>query len=256
MTALAALLATAGHAQESKEAANPAFEVVSVKPSGDNIVTPGHPRLLYGFRYSGLRVICDQQLSDIIQEAYSVRDFQIVGPDWLGTLTYAVDAVMPAGATKDSARLMLRTMLEERFGLRFHREQKDVPVYALVEAKGGSKLHEISDPSQAKLRAVSTSTGQGRANAGGGPGHIWAAATSLDNLANNLSFHTDRPVLNLTNLKGLYEIEMQWTPEEGAGHYDAGLFPAVEQLGLKLESRKMPYEMLVVDHVEKTPTAN
>jgi hypothetical protein len=104
-------------AQQAKDPEGLAFEVVSVKASGDNIVTPGHPRLLYDFRYSGQRVTCDQQIEAMLEYAYSVRDFQIVGPEWLGSLTYAVDAIMLAGSTKDDARLMIRRMLADRFGL-------------------------------------------------------------------------------------------------------------------------------------------
>jgi hypothetical protein len=108
-----------------------------------------------------------------------------------------------------------------------------------VEAKERSKLHAIADPNQAKLRAVSTPTGQVLANQRGDPGYLWAVAISLDSFATGPCVRTG----------------LRWIPDYGqTGSYDPGQLEAVEQLGLRLESRKMPYEMLAIDHVEKTPT--
>src|SRR6266567_3340352 len=80
---------------------------------------------MHGFQYSGQRVTCDTDLRSIIREAFSVKEYQIAGPEWIGVNTYELTAVMPAGAEREKALGMLRTMLAERFGFQYHRERKD-----------------------------------------------------------------------------------------------------------------------------------
>jgi uncharacterized protein (TIGR03435 family) len=265
MAALTALFSIAGHAQE---ATAPSFEVVSVKPGGTNIVRsfgPGGPFTTpqRGFRYSGERLTCNLPLQAIIREAWSLKDFQISGPDWLSTDLFDIAATMPAGTSKDTVRLMLRTMLEQRFAFRYHREHKDVPVYALVEAKAGFKLHPVTDLERQKQKVFDTPMGprQGVASLSG-RGRYAATAISIGDFADQISHYFDRPIVNLTNLDGLYEIDLQWTPEENGAPgqsliNDVELMRLIErQLGLKLDPRKLPYEILVIDHVEKKPTEN
>lgn len=258
----AALWAVLGHAQSAKETPAPVFDVVSVKPSGTNQLVvsygPSPPVALHtrNFRYSGGRVTCDLTLKAVIQEAFSVRDFQIAAPDWIATNTYDVAAVMPVGTTKETARLMLRAMLAERFGLQYRRERKDLPVYALVEAKGGFKLHpNTADPEQLKERVMETPAGPLR---GVGPfmgiGRYTAVATSIEGFARWLSSQSDAPVIDTTDIKGVYDIDLRWTPDDNSR---SEMLKLVErQVGLKLEKRKMPYEVLVIDRVDKTPTEN
>src|ERR1035438_2814210 len=240
MAAFAAWFSIAGYAQTDS---HPAFEVVSVKAIGPNIAYgPSKPgaSVVMGLRYSDTRVNGNSQIPAMIEEAFSVKWFEIVGPDWLPSECYEIAATMPAGTTRESARLMLRTMLAERFGLRFHREQRDLPVYALIEAKGGARLHPV-DPEQAKERIVETPMGprkgifsfQGR-------GQYIATAIALGDFADQITSLLDRPVVNQTNLQGTYGIELQWTPGDAME-----LISVIgRQLGLKLESRKLPHEML------------
>ena len=261
IAAFATLFAIIGHAQPVKESPAPVFDVVSVKPSGTNQLVSDGPgpavRLhTHGFRYSGGRVTCDLTLKSIIQEAFSVKDFQIAGPSWIGVNTYDIAAVMPAGTTKETVRLMLRAMLAERFGLQYRREQKDLPVYALLEAKGGFKLHpNTAEPEQLKERVMETPAGPLRgAGSASGMGRYAAVARSLEGFARWLSSQSDAPVIDTTEIKGVYDIDLRWTPDEDSR---SEMLKLVErQVGLKLEKRKMPYEVLVVDHVEKTPTEN
>lgn len=254
LRALLVLLSVCAYAQDPPGSSGAAFEVVSVKPSGDNSTGPNGPsHMLYGFRFSGQHVTCDEQVQDMIMYAYSVDRFQIVGPEWLDRLTYAVQAVMPTAAAKKDAPLMVRRMLAERFKLQFHREQRELPVYALLVGKGGVKLQQVEDPSKAKLL---TAPNGGKANKMAWRGYYAAVALSLDKFAADMSFHFDRPVVNLTNLPGLYRIELRWVPDDSGSQYDMEMLRAVEQVGLKIENRKMSYEVLVIDRVDQTPTEN
>src|SRR5262249_41996432 len=155
----------------------------------------------------------------------------------------------------------LQTLLTDRFKLAVHREQKLMPAYALVAGKNGPKLHEAD--AEAGLRISM-----------GPKGRQLNGKVSLARLADALSNWVDRPVLDMTGIKGIYDIDLEWTPDEGqpgapvlapggeAGRPEVGrdgpsIFTAVqEKLGLKLEGRKSPAEIIVVDHAERAPTEN
>jgi len=152
---------------------------------------------------------------------------------------------MPAGTGRDTARLMLQTMLATRFSLKFHFDQKDVPVYALVAAKGGFKLSEVEDTHRSMSRSE--------------PGHYSVDQTSMGSLALHLSLAAGRPVLDLTGLKGVYKIDLRWAPADDESAWngrDPGILGALDQAGLHLESQKKPYQILIIDHIDRTPTAN
>jgi uncharacterized protein (TIGR03435 family) len=241
--------------------AQTAFEAVSVKPAGSNSfvsVGPSPPMTIHqeSFRYSGYRVTCIQPLRSILREAFALRDLQIEGPDWMASQLFQIDAVMPEGSTKEDARPMLQKMLADRFALQFHREQKDVPVYALVAAKGSSKLHAITDPNHPTSREMKTPMGTVTASIRQGRGLFTAVSVTMADFAVHLSNIVDRPVVDLTGIAGVFEIDLQWTPDP-PGAVDTELLRTLErQLGLKLDARKLPYEILKIDRVEKTPTSN
>jgi uncharacterized protein (TIGR03435 family) len=251
------------HAQSV--AKRPKFDAVSVKGSRTNqdiSYGPSAPFVVqtHNFRYAGDRVTCNLTLKEIMQEAYSLKDFQILGPDWIGTNMYDIAATMPGRTTRETARLMLQTMLADRFGFQSHREQKDLPVYVLLQAKGGIKLRTVGDPAKERDRTIDTPVGPVRgATWSQERGHFVAPALSLGDFAAWLSNNVDLPVVNQLEMPAAYAIDLRWTPEPGAGArpYDTELMHAMEeQLGLRLEKRKLPYEVLVVDGVEKLPTAN
>lgn len=160
---------------------------------------------------------------------------------------------------------MLRTLFEDRLQLKFHRETKELPVYALVVSKPG-KLHESEagcqegKPAAVPCRFMIL------------PGHLGSGKASISQLVDALSRVTDRLVLDKTNLTGTYDINLDYTPEQGEFHELAAgtslppppsidpngpsLFTALqERLGLKLESQKGPVEMIVIDHIER-PSEN
>jgi uncharacterized protein (TIGR03435 family) len=198
-------------------------------------------------------------------------------------------AKVPNGATKEESNLMLQSLLEERFHLALRREQKELPVYALVTGKNGPKMKEVpeDDPSQASGApgAAGGSTPGGMsparpatASAGLalGPGSMSIAAPdnsgrrprmtakkrNMQWLADILTLQLDRPVMDMTGLTARYDFSLDFSPQrqgDSSADGDAGIsiFTAVqEQLGLKLEARKAPVEILVIDRAEKTPTGN
>jgi uncharacterized protein (TIGR03435 family) len=200
------------------------------------------------------RLTCSNvSLHKLMVESYDVKDYQVSGPDWLNTEIYDITATLPPGTTGDDVRVMIQSLLADRFKLSFHRESKELPVYALVVGKGGSKLQEVEF---------------GRGSTSGSPGHLEATRIAIRNLTEFLSRQTGRPVLDMTGLKGFYNFTLNFTPEASPSApspetpivesaVGPSLFTAVqEQLGLKLEPRKAPVEILVVDHAEKIPTEN
>ncbi len=224
----------------------PSFEVASVRPSAPN--APGGES---GHFRTGKIGFENTRLKSLIEEAYNVKDYQIAGPDWLGSLRFDVTATMPVGTPRDRMRLMLQQLLVERFKLAIHRETKDLPKYALVVSKNGPKMKAAS-PGGTDMRS--------------GFGHVEASNISMSGLAEKLSSLLSRPVFDETGLTGGFNFTLDFTPEtpeqtpndkiETAAN-GPSIFTAVqEQLGLKLESRKGPLEVLVLDHIEKVPTEN
>jgi len=245
-----ALLQIASAAQDQAGPPQPRFDVVSIKSGVKTVVrilpNSGPVQVPFqGFRYTPGRLTCNLPLSSLIQEAYSIKPWQLIGPDWVSVDRYDLAATMPPDTGKPAARLMLQTMLAERFGLRFHRERKEFPVYALVVAKGGLRMEPVVP--RPESYDIKMSAGQ-----------FTATGMPLSNFADSLSRMADLPVIDQTGLPGVYRIDMRWTPnyQNEPKHWDAGIFAAVEQLGLKLEQRKVPIESIVIDHAERTPTAN
>ncbi len=137
---------------------------------------------------------------------------------------------------------MLQALLEERFGLKTHREKKEVAGYALVLAKTGPKL-------QANAGTVRPFVTY--------PGGLEGGPANLDILAGMLARLVGKPVLNKTALEGNYDLKLRYAREGDTNSSLPSLFTAIqEQLGLKLESQKVPQEILVIDHCERAPTEN
>jgi uncharacterized protein (TIGR03435 family) len=220
----------------------------------------------------------------LLLRAYDVKSYQLSGPAWMDTERYEIAAKIPAGATKEQVPGMLQALLTERFHGAVHRESSELSVYGLVVAKGGPKLKPAAPdnpdvtPGQPEPMPKMTvgkdgfpefppgyNKNSGLAFAQGMK--IWSKNRTMDSLADLLSGQSDRPVLDMTGLQGGYEFTLSFRFErmktasgEGA---EVTEFPgelvhaAVQsQLGLKLEPRKAPVEILVVDQIEKLPTGN
>jgi len=266
------------------------FEVTSVKSAPPLVAGPG--RVNIGMHIDGAQVHFDGfALKDYIRMAYRVKPYQVLGPDWIDSERFQIDAKLPAGATRDQVPEMLQSLLTERFQLKFHRESKDLPVYALEVAAGGSKLKDVSDPA-----APIDAKAPVEVEAQGGPGGVGVslpggASYTFANdkfvgkklnmlyLTDTLTRFMDRPVIDMTGLKGQYDVTIPLTEEDyrtmlirsavAAGvslppqalqlldnASDASLYAGLNALGLKLEQRKAPLPVLVVDSISKTPTEN
>jgi uncharacterized protein (TIGR03435 family) len=247
----------------AQQTPRPSFEVASIKP-GD----PSSRQIGIGVR-PGRFIVTNAPLKMMVGFAYDVRDHQISGgPKWLESDRFSIEAKpnnatpIPAGPEgMGQMRLMLQSLLEDRFKLALHRETKEEQVYELVVAKGGPKLKENSLPDAA-----------GRVGLfGTGRGQITSTAMPISALANFLSQQLGRSVIDKTGLGDKYNFTLTYTPEPGQGGAfgppgpDAppppdpngpSIFTALqEQLGLRLESAKGPVDILVIDHAEK-PDAN
>jgi uncharacterized protein (TIGR03435 family) len=233
-------------------AADPAFEVASVRTRTDGT---GEAWTLQPFRFdfSGPRVTIENfALSDLITYAYDINDYQLFGePHWAQIDRYnisakAADDVM---LTRDTARPMMRTLLAERFQLKVHTQMKEIPVYELVVAKGGSKL-KPSEPGAKKMLTLKTK----------GPGLVMTVTGGdLAQLVGQFSKrnNVDRPVLDKTGLSGMYDYQLEWGDDTAAVPNGVpSVFTAFQQqLGLRLEPAKAAVKVLVVDEAQK-PSEN
>ena len=240
-----ALLVVAGVIESAQEQ-TPAFEVASIKSF------QGLP-LNVSMNISGPRVtISEYGLPGLLMTAYQVEPWQISGgPAWLDTDRFNIVANAPgAGSpTAQQVRLMLRTFLADRFQLKVHREMREGPVFALVLDKRGPKLKR------------STSADSSFTLGGGRTVQMTFQKSTTGFLALQLSNSggLGREVVDKTGLTGDYDFKLEWAAGADGNPPDSnepGLFTALqEQLGLKLEPRKAPLEMLVIDHAEK-PSPN
>jgi uncharacterized protein (TIGR03435 family) len=283
-----------------------AFEVASIKPSppfNPGMIKAGQMHI--GMKIDKARVdIGNMSLAELIRTAYNVKRYQISGPDWMNAQRFDVLATLPEGATPEQAPQMLQALLAERFKLAIHRESKEHAVYALVVGKGGLKLKESApDPSppapagNGQVQFSGNMDGKGVTVAGGPAGpmrmqmgpngnmRLEASKMTMPMLAEMLSRFVDRPVVDMTELKGSYQVALELAMEDlrnmartagmpmpGGGLASGGeagrpadaasdpsgasIFAAVQQFGLKLDPRKTPLEMIVVDHLEKAPSEN
>jgi len=202
-------------------------------------------------------------LSDLIAEAWEVKGYQVAGPGWLRKARFDVEAKLPPGTTKAQSRLMLQNLLAEQFRLTLHRSTKESAIYALLVAKNGPKLKESAsdpNPAPAKGGAAMTMIPDGRVRVTGN-------GATIGNLIDVLGDQLDRPVLDMTGLTGSWDFTLDFTQTRGLTQSaraedeppgfsgGATIFAAMpDQLGLRLEPRKAPIDLLVVDSALKNPT--
>lgn len=230
----------------------PSFEVATIKPSPQfinwsGIQTPG------GGRFEASHAT----LKAMAAYAYDVREFYVSGgPGWAGSDPFEILAKADANATPAQIRVMLQSLLAERFKLVLHRDTKDVTVYQLVVSKGGPKLEETAgDPGFIRFL---------------GRGQVDGQRIPMTGLARYLKTLLGEVVVDKTGLAAKYNFKLAWTPDEGqAGRPGAGpapgspaeengpsIFTALqEQLGQKLDGTKGPVDTVVIDHAEK-PSEN
>ena len=299
-----------------------AFEVASIKSAGPlnpQAIMSGQMRV--GMKVDQARVdIGSLSLSDLMRIAFRLKPYQVSGPDWLGGERFNIIAKMPGGATEEQVPEMLQALLADRFKLTYHKETKEHSVYALIVPKGGHKMKESEpdpaappaktpdgekpaapDPRQVKITGDMQS-GRGVVVSGGQAGQVRMNMTpqgtmrmetnkmSMAALVEALSRFVDKPVVDMTELKGNYQVALELSMEDmraaarsagmnvpagplggrggapagdgtpspiaGGGDPSTTIFASIQELGLKLEPRKTPVEILVIDHVEKMPSEN
>lgn len=248
-TGFAAMLLTAAVWGQSPPApAAPAFDVASVKPLIPPYPTGGGPWTVTHGRFKA-----DMGwIRAIIAWAYDLLPTQAKGgPDWIDSELYDFDArSLNEDVAPPQVRLMLQTLLTDRFKLAAHRETQQGQVYTLAIGKNGSKMTESKEGRKNYLNWT-------------GIGQVECTECNMLALIGVLSSTLGNPVLDQTGLKGQYSFKLEFTDprvltpqNNAAGDSRPTLAAALEdQLGLKLESKKGPVEVLVVDHIER-PTAN
>jgi uncharacterized protein (TIGR03435 family) len=225
-----------GRAQTQNAAA---FEVVSVKPSpssrGGSIVT-----VPQGARMTEAGI----SLVQLFAFAFGLQQNQISAPDWTSSQAYDIEAKTEGDVslTRTQMQPLIQRLLADRFKLVYHRGTKELSGYALTVAKSGLKLHVAKEDSSKSIYFLRDGI---RLN-----GTIETLAVLLEN-------PLGQPIVDKTGLTDVYDIKLSYAPKDATDSTLPSIFTAVqEQLGLRLESQKVPVEMLVIDHVEKVPTGN
>jgi uncharacterized protein (TIGR03435 family) len=274
----------------------PAFEVASVKkaePITPALVQSG--RLHMGVFLDSLHVRISQlSLYELIAFAYQVKGRQISGPDWMVTERYDIQARLPEGGKRGQVPAMMQTLLAERFGMRLHRENRDLNVYALVGANGGPHLKPFVPEDTAPQTTESPiqggiTVGKGGSAVAAGPSgnskitpgpdgnlHVENKNMTMTAFADFIGRYSELPIIDFTGIQGTYQMEFDVSAEEvrnaarahgvavpppasgetASDPAGASLAASLRKLGLRLESRKAPTEVLVIDKVEKVPTEN
>lgn len=249
------------------------FDVASVKSTGSEtgrFTMNGGPGTADPGRISYTNI----PLRRVLLDSFDVKNYQLQGPDWLNTLRFDITARLPDATTKEQFRAMMRNLLTARFRMAIRRETRELPVYALLPAKNGPKIHAEAAPAAPQQEQAAEVTRQeGRdgfpvvnlpspgvvIETRNGSARITAKQVTAARFADFLSTRLERPVLDATHLTGEYSFALYFAPD-GPGAAESpepNIFTAVqEQLGLRLEARKAPVELVIVDRAEKIPVQN
>jgi uncharacterized protein (TIGR03435 family) len=259
----------------------PEFEVVSLKPAAKPTMAIMTARQFHSRMDNAAFEESNASLLYLITIAYNINGARVSGPSWMNEQFYAIAAKLPTGSAKEQIPAMLQKVLADRFKLAVHHDRRVQQVYLLTVAKGGSKLKESTADIDPATQGCN-----------GRPGRYRCRASTLALLSGNLTAmsrmyaampptadsdgvetrNIDLPVVDQTGLTGVYDIDLQWVPPAGTGNGRGGrggnlpppdpdikatsIFGAFEALGLKLRPGKHSFDILVVDHVERTPSEN
>ena len=229
----------------------PVFDVAAIHP---HIPEPHEHNSIVSSPFDGHFRAENVSVVMLIHWAYEMPETRILdAPGWAGTTHFNIDATadpavdaalhqLTSDAGEKQKEKMVQALLADRFKLVTHIETRELPIYALVVAKGGAKL---GDP---KYSGTTFNYSRGHIEVDG--------SNSVAFLAEELSKETGRNVVDKTGITGRYNLKLQWTPDDAAADSGPSLFTALEeQLGLKLEPAKGPVQVLVIDH-EEMPSAN
>ncbi len=274
------LIAITAYSQEPKE---PAFDVVSVKPYDLTSNRPGNT----GFHIEEGRAYCNCALSLMLQNAYGLKPYRMIGPPWLLSfwnntghvpMLYQLDARFSGSATIHDVPAMMRIMLADRFHLKAHREFRNEPVYALRIAPGGLKLASSPPPAPPDPSLppppifMFPSVTPGSWSMAGNSGELKVHGSfTMATLVWFLSTDMDREVVDETGATGAFDIQLdarilsrrsapagitQWADDDPRVVNVPSIFSEIQRLGLRLEAARAPIEHLVIDAVESIPTPN
>lgn len=234
-----------------------AFEVASIKPNRSGATNSSTSGRAGSFTASNVTA------RQLIIYAYRLRQFQLAGgPGWINSDRFDIQARAPENAKTDNPA-MTRALLRDRFKLVAHAETRQEQVYALVQARADGRLGPQIKPSTlncAPSQPGATSPCGINSSITDAVGRMTGNGESMESLVNALgSFGLSRMVLDRTSLKGAFDFELHWTPDNlrgPAGPAQANDAPSIfaalqEQLGLRLESQRGPVEFLVVDSLEQ-----
>jgi uncharacterized protein (TIGR03435 family) len=263
------LVLPAGSAAQGPSPGKATFEVASVRDSS-SLEQDG----LFSFK-AGHFQVTNQSLRWIIRWAYDLRDYQVVGlPGWAERQRFEIRATyLPASADAATVRTMLQRLLAERFAMRSHREQHEIRLYQLVKANENGSLGPKLTASNVDCQTVAASPPAPSANGErprpacvsfGGADQITGFTKTMADLTKALDEVVGSPVVDRTGLTGTWDYDLRWTlpagppaePNQQTIESSAQVFTGLrEQLGLKLEATRAPYDVLVVDAVSR-PTSN
>lgn len=229
------------------------FEVASLK------VSPGDSMgWSMSGRAPGQRKLTHIPLSECIKLAFDLNDYSLEGPAWLGSVRLDIVAKPPAEAAPNQFNQMLQALLVERFKIKLHRQTKMLNGFALVQESGGIKIHVVKNPEG----------GGGKGAYGNSSGLLWAYSGNTARLAEMLASELNAPVQDLTGSTEVFDYRIAWATTRPpvitadssvpiAADPGPSLSSALrEQLNLKLEKRKVPVSVLVIDEIERTPLEN
>ena len=241
------------------------FDVASVRinrsgfPGGASSIRPGN----FGAK--------NETLKQLIRVAYGLETFRIVGgPDWIDSDRFDIQARAAADAPRDQILLMLQSLLIERFRLNAHRETRELPVFELQSAsRPGNRLRPAAAGACVEANEKPTNARLPRCGVLlAGPDRMSGRRVNLDLLAKELSPRVNRVVVNKAGRPEMFDIDLEWTPDDATREAVAALTPGgkvgsaspdgpgiftalVEQLGLRLEPARGPVEVLVIDRAER-----
>jgi uncharacterized protein (TIGR03435 family) len=292
ITALAACLPLLVNAQTKPTKLE--FEVASIRPASQ--IDAQNASVKIGVHIDGSQIrFTSLSLRDCMRFAWGVKDYQIDGPAWVASDRWDIVAKLPSGSNTDQVPDMLQALLTDRFKLTFHHDSRDFAVLALVLSKGGLKLHETprdpnAPPPSAKPNAINVNASGSAAGVfvdmGQGSSYSFAdnklvgKQLNMFRIADTLSRYMEKPVVDLTGLPDdkFYDFTFEISPddyrtmlirtalrngitlppgaEKLADMPTDTLAAAMEAAGLRLESRKAPQDVMVIEKADKTPTDN
>jgi uncharacterized protein (TIGR03435 family) len=234
-----AILLAATGARLFSQSSTPAFEVASVR------AIPQDTKTWAIRQVNPARYRSQTNVMQLVTWAWNVKNYQILeAPGWLSQERFEIEATTAHQSGVDEERLMVQKVLQDRFGLKLHHDNREFPVYALVVGKGGPKMAAATGYDQLRGRGLNVESGV-----------LVSRGGTMVELVDFLTTNLDRPALDKTNLTGRYDFTLAWdqasVPADGGNWAPVGpaLFTAIRDLGLRLEPQKASVEVLVIDSV-------